>query len=226
MNKMDKMNQDYDSYTMSSLDHIRIKPLLEQIRLNDLTFKFFISGTYWTSTSYDSVQKHNRELRRTIRTFFKDDIRMIFFIEKCREHNGYHRHILLEDASETRWINPTDRMLKFLTEDSEGSSEWVSGSIPSDERKMTLLKKVIGLLPFIPNGKSGLDIRPIHNLEKLTSYCTKQFEFVKPAYEVIDPASSDIDISYFLNHKQDGINWKTRYEAIPPRTHQSLSTTS
>ena len=100
---------------------------------------------------------------------------MIFFIEKCREHNGYHRHILLEDTSETRWINPTDRMLKFLTEDSEGSSEWVSGSIPSDERKMTLLKKVIGLLPFIPNGKSGLDIRPIHNLEKLTSYCTKQF---------------------------------------------------
>ena len=85
MNKMDKMNQDYDSYTMSPLDHIRIKPLLEQIRLNDLTFKFFISGTYWTSTSYDSVQKHNRELRRTIRTFFKDDIRMIFFVEKCRE---------------------------------------------------------------------------------------------------------------------------------------------
>ena len=36
--------KDYDSYEMNILDYTRIKPLLEQIRLNDLSFKFFISS--------------------------------------------------------------------------------------------------------------------------------------------------------------------------------------
>ena len=223
---MNKMNQDYDSYTLNPLDETRIKPLLEQIRLNDLSFKFFISSIYWNSTSYDVVQKHNMEIRRTIRSFFKEDLRMIFFIEKHQEHNGFHRHILLEDAPPMKWMNPTKRMQNFLAEDPEAFFAITLGDGPNDKQKMELLTKVIRLLPFIPNGKSGLDIRPIHNLEKLTAYCTKQFEYVRPAYEVIDPVSSDIDISYILNHKQDGIHWKTRYEAIPPRTHQSLSTAS
>ena len=68
---------------------------------------------------------------------------------------------------------------------------------------MELLNRVIRLLPFIPNGKSGVDIRSIHNLEKLTGYCTKQFEWHRPSYEVIDPVSSDVDVSHYLHYKQN-----------------------
>ena len=52
-------NKDYDSYEINILDYARIKPLLEQIRLNNLSFKFLISSVYWLPTSYDVVQKHN-----------------------------------------------------------------------------------------------------------------------------------------------------------------------
>ena len=83
------MNQDYDSYELNPLDKTRIEPLLEQVKLNDLSFKFFISSVYWTDASYDVVQKHNKEIRRTIRSFFKEDIRMWFFIEKHREGNRF-----------------------------------------------------------------------------------------------------------------------------------------
>ena len=219
------IDKDYDSYELNTLDNTRIQPLLEQIRLNDLSFKFFISSVYWTSTSYDAVQRHNKEIRRTIRSFFKDDIRMWFFIEKHQEHSGFHRHILLEDASSSRWKEPTTRMKHFLMEDPESFFASTLGDGLNDSQKMELLKKVFRLLPFIPNGQSGLDIRPIHNLEKLTGYCSKQFEIVRPAYEVIDPVSSDMDITYLLTHKQDGTHWKPRYEAIPPRPHQSLPRT-
>tara|TARA_B100000073_G_scaffold283676_1_gene244761 strand:+ start:499 stop:1197 length:699 start_codon:yes stop_codon:yes gene_type:complete len=219
------IDKDYDSYVMNILDNTRIQPLLEQIRLNDLSFKFFISSVYWTSTSYDAVQRHNKEIRRTIRSFFKDDIRMWFFIEKHQEHSGFHRHILLEDASSSRWKEPTTRMKHFLMEDPESFFAATLGDGLNDSQKMELLKKVFRLLPFIPNGQSGLDIRHIHNLEKLTGYCSKQFEIVRPAYEVIDPVSSDMDITYLLTHKQDGTHWKPRYEAIPPRPHQSLPRT-
>ena len=106
------IDRDYDSYELNILDNTRIKPLLEQIRLNDLSFKFFISSVYWSPTSYDVVQKHNKEIRRTIRSFFKDDIRMWFFIEKHQEGDRFHRHILLEDASSSRWKNPDQQDAK------------------------------------------------------------------------------------------------------------------
>lgn len=218
-------SKDYDSYEMNILDHTRIKPLLEQVRLNDLSFRFFISSVYWSTTSYDVVQRHNKEIRRTIRSFFKDDIRMWFFIEKHQDGVGFHRHILLEDAPNSRWKNPTTRMQNFLMEDPESFFACTMGNGLNDSQKMELLKKVFRLLPFIPNGQSGLDIRLIHNLEKLTAYCSKQFEFVRPAYEVIDPVSSDMDITYLLDHKQDGTHWKTRHTAIPPRPYRSLQTT-
>lgn len=110
-------------------------------------------------------------------------------------------------------------------EDPESYFACTVGDGLSMQQKMDLLKRVLHLLPFTPNGKSGLDIRPIHNLEKLTSYCTKQFELVLPAYEVIDPVSSDIDISYLLNYKQDGTQWKSRHSLIPPRPYLSQPTT-
>ena len=146
-------DKDYDSYELSILDNTRIQPLLEQIRLNDLSFKFFISSVYWSSTSYDVVQKHNKEIRRTIRSFFKNDIRMWFFIEKHQEGERFHRHILLEDAPSSRWKNPTSRMRNFLMEDPESFFACTLGNGLNDLQKMEILKKVFRLLPFIPNGK-------------------------------------------------------------------------
>ena len=116
-------------------------------------------------------------------------------------------------------------MRNFLMEDPETYFACTVGSGLSIEQKMGLLKKVIHLLPFTPNGKSGLDIRPIHNLEKLTAYCSKQFERVLPAYEVIDPVSSDIDTSFLINYKQDGTEWTPRYENLSQRPHRPLPAT-
>ena len=216
------MNQDYDSYELNPLDHTRIQPLMKEIKSKNLCFKFFISSVYWAPTPYEVVQKHNREIRRTIRSFFKEDIRMWFFIEKHQESNSWHRHILMEDAPTDKWKNPTSRMRNFLMEDPEVYFASTIGTGITSQQKMELLNRVFRVLPFIPNGKSGLDIRPIHNLEKLTAYCSKQFELELPSYEVLDPASSDIDPKHLIHYKQDGTSWKTRHEAVPPRNHHRL----
>lgn len=204
------MHQDYDSYEMNKLDLIRIEPLKKQIRLKNHCFKFFISNVYHHYCSYDLVQKHNREIRRTIRSFFKDDIKMIFFIERCMT-GSFHRHILIEDAAAHRWEYPSSsRMKNFL--DPLDYFSCLSGMGLSDLKKIDLLDRVIRLLPFISNGKKALDIRPIHNHDKLLAYCTKQFEWVLPSYEIIDPASSDVDMEFFIQYKQVGDQWVGRYE--------------
>lgn len=216
------MNQDYDSYELNPLDNTRIQPLLKQIKLNDLCFRFFISSVYWAPTPYEVVQKHNREIRRTIRSFFKENIRMWFFIEKHKESNSWHRHILMEDAPTDKWKNPSSRMRNFLMKDPEIYFASTIGTGITNQQKMEFLNRVLRVLPIIPNGNSGLDIRPIHNLEKLTAYCSKQFEMELPSYEVLDPSSSDIDPKHLIHYKQNGTSWKTRQEAIPPRPYYRL----
>ena len=62
------------------------------------------------------------------------------------------------------------------------------------------------MLPFISNGKKALDIRPIHNLDKLLAYCTKQFEIHHPSYKVIDSASSDIDLVFIFITNRSAIS--------------------
>lgn len=222
MNKSSMKGQDYDSYELNPLDTTRIQPLMKEIKLKNLCFEFFISSVYWSPTPYEVVQRHNREIRRTIRSFFKENIRMWFFIEKHKESNSWHRHILMEDASTDRWKHPTMRMRNFLMNDLEVYFATTIGTGLNSEQKMELLNRVFRLMPFIPNSRSGLDIRSIHNLEKLTAYCTKQFEVVRPAYEVLDPVSSDIDINYLLKHKQDGTHWSSRCEKEPLRSNNSL----
>jgi len=213
------MDRDYDSYELNSIDIARIKPLTNEIKKKDLKFRFFISSVYWKPTPYDVVQKHNKEIRRTIRSFFKEDTRMWFFIEKHLDAStpsfgGFSRHILLEDASASRWSTPSTRMQGFLMKDPEQYFACTIGSGLTDDQKINLLKQLLRKLPFIPNGNSGLDIRLIHNLEKLTAYCSKQFEKVLPSYEVIDPVSSDIDISFLINYRQDGNTYHPRHEGV------------
>jgi len=225
------MDKDYDSYELNSIDIARIKPLTDETKNKDLKFKFFISSVYWKPTPYDVVQKHNKEIRRTIRSFLKEDTRMWFFIEKHLDAStpsfgGFSRHILLEDASASRWRSPSTRMQAMLMKDPEQYFACTIGSGLTDDQKMELLKQLLRKLPFIPNGKSAIDIRPIHNLEKLTAYCSKQFEKVLPSYEVIDPVSSDIEPSFLINYKQDGTEWKLRHKNLSDRTPQSLQKTN
>ena len=58
-------------YELNVLDECRIKPLLKQIQLSDIKPKFFLSSVYPARTSYETAQKHNKEVRRTIRNFYK-----------------------------------------------------------------------------------------------------------------------------------------------------------
>lgn len=224
------MDKDYDSYELNNIDTARIKPLTDEIKEKELNFKYFISSVYWTPTPYDVVQKHNKEIRRTIRSFFKEDVRMWFFIEKHLDAStpsfgGFSRHILLEDAPASRWRSPSTRMQGILMQDVEQYFACIVGDGLTDDQKVELLKKLLRKLPFIPNGQRGLDIRTIHNLEKLTAYCSKQFEKVLPSYEVLDPVSSDIEPSFLINYKQDGTEWKPRHQNISHRTHRSLRPT-
>ena len=91
-------------YELNVLDECRIKPLLKQIQLSDIKPKFFLSSVYPTRTSYETVQKHNKEVRRTIRNFYKSDIRMIFFIEKAISAGfikpGHTSSLIIEDQAE------------------------------------------------------------------------------------------------------------------------------
>lgn len=213
------MNQDYDGYKLNPFDKTRIDPMLNQIETKELSFKFFISSTYCSNTSYGLIEKHNKEIRRTIRTFYKAPIRMWFFIEKHLDpstpnYGGFGRHILIEDAPALTWSNPSSRMRNFLMDSPETYFDCTLGSGITDQQKMELLTKVIRQLPFIPNGRKAIDIRPIHNLEKLVAYCSKQFEWVLPSYQVIDPTSSDIDITPFVELKQNGLQWQPRYETV------------
>ena len=71
--------------------------------------------------------------------------------------------------------------------------------------------KVLKLVPFLRTNKEApLHIEPIDYLEGVVAYCTKQFDWVLPSYEIIDPVSSDVDVSFYLMHKQDGTEWQTR----------------
>ena len=204
-------------YELNVLDECRIKPLLKQIQLSDIKPKFFLSSVYPTRTSYESVQKHNKEVRRTIRNFYKSDIRMIFFIEKhldpeSQNFLGFHRHVLIEDAPEERWKSPAKRMKEFLLNyEPETYFALTLGNGISEQGKIDLLMKVLNLVPFLRTNKEApLHIEPIDYLEGVVAYCTKQFEWVLPSYEIIDPVSSDVDVSFYLIHKQDGTEWQTR----------------
>ena len=213
------MYPDYDSYEMNKLDHMRTKELRKQIKNKDYQFKFFITNVNHYYCSYDLLQKQNKEIRRTIRKFYKLNLKMIFFNERCMD-GKYHRHILIEDATDLRWRYPSKRMNNFLNANER--VHCLAGSGISDSSKINLLDRVIRILPFVSNGKKALDIRPIHNLDKLLAYCTKQFEIHHPSYDVIDSAASDIDPDFYLHNKQIGNQWHPRF-CEDDRSYRSMN---
>ena len=208
-----KILKDYSNYTLTNIDKNRIKPLLELIKDHNINFKYFITISPYSYVPNNDEGKNyiiseNNFLRKKIRKFYKSDIRIWFFIETYSELNGQHsgglhRHMLIEDAPESRWSNPTKDMQEFLLRyDPEGLFELRFNGELSELHKIELLKKVCRLCRQTPNGKQGLDIRPIDDLEKLTGYCTKQIKSVEKSFDVIDEENSDFMNQ--LNLKNDG----------------------
>ena len=193
--------KNYSNYTLNNNDKNRIKGLLDLIKKYDIRFKYFITISPYTYVPNNDAGKNyitneNRFLRKTIRKFYKSNIRMWFFTEthsNLGNHpDGLHRHIMVEDAPEERWKYPTKDMQNFLLKyQPEGWFSLRSATELNDLHKVELLKRVCRLCRQTPNGKQGLDIRPIDDLEKLTGYCTKQIKSVEKSFDVIDAENSD-----------------------------------
>lgn len=73
---------------------------------NNIRFKFFISLNYSSDSKVidlSTVIKDNKNFKFQLRKYFKRPIKCWFFVEKHRKnpklycHNGFHRHILIED---------------------------------------------------------------------------------------------------------------------------------
>ena len=193
--------KNYSNYTLNNNDKNRIKGLLDLIEKYDINFKYFITISPYTYVPNNDAGKNyitneNRFLRKTIRKFYKSNIRMWFFTEthsNVGNHpDGLHRHIMVEDAQPERWKYPTKDMENFLLKyQPEGWFNLRSAADLTDLHKIELLKRVCRLCRQTPNGKQGLDIRPIDDLEKLTGYCTKQIKSVEKSFDVIDAENSD-----------------------------------
>ena len=203
-NKIDlrQLHQDYDSYVLTDKDKTRIKGLKIVTESNELSFKYFITISPYSfiddnGSGREYVSKENLFLRTKIRRFFKSDIKFWFFTEKysdasSKHYGGLHRHILMEDLSSYRWNNPTNSMINFYEKFApEAIFSKMNGEEVSEIHKVELIKRVCRLCNQTPNGKSGLDIRTIHNQEKLLGYCTKQIKTDDDIPAVIDFANSD-----------------------------------
>tara|TARA_B100001996_G_scaffold248603_1_gene192661 strand:- start:611 stop:1261 length:651 start_codon:yes stop_codon:yes gene_type:complete len=203
------MNQFKDNYELSNIERKRVQPLLNQVLERSISFKYFITIPYHhKQTNYNKVIDDNRFLKLKIRRFFKEGLRMIFFVEKhtnpsSKHYLGYHRHILLENIPNEKWISPTPCMKSFLQNISpDALLSCRQNNDQCDLYKEAVLNQVIRLINSVPNGLKGLDVRSIHDLETLLGYCTKQSGLILPASEAIDIFNSDIDCSEFV---KDGL---------------------
>lgn len=218
-----------NEYQLNENDKTRIKPLLKQVETNKFHFKYFVTIVYWyTMREYDKCCLDAFNTRTKLRSFFKSGIRTWFFIEKHtdpteKNYGGFHLHMLLEDPADA-WEMPSTRMLKWMgLEPITEGPETLLKSTPDEQQKMDLVKKVIQRLQqkHISQGKKGVDVRKIYDLERCLSYCSKQFERFLPSYKVIAP-SSDIDLKPFLKFKQNGLQYQTRKDTILERVDKPL----
>tara|TARA_B100000085_G_scaffold244991_1_gene237841 strand:- start:415 stop:1086 length:672 start_codon:yes stop_codon:yes gene_type:complete len=215
--------QDY-SRDLNVLDQVRIRPYKKEILKKELKFKYFATLDYPTRIfNYNKVISDNRILKEESRSFFGEKVKSLWFIEK---HTGngafagaYHRHLLLED------VPLTSRSVQsyLLRSDPEALfAVQMCGEI-SDESKIRLLEYFFSSSKQTANSHRGVRVLKIQsNFDRVLAYCTKQNERFHPAYEVLDPTSSDIDASYLLQYKQDGTEWKTRPLELSARPRRNL----
>ena len=200
-----------------------IKELLNnQIQHLGIKFKYFgtINSSY-KQTNIHRVRCRHRELRNSIRRFYNEPIRFFFFVERhdtpgLSHHGGLHTHFLMEDCSPDRWKCPSKRMEQFLAEkDPEALFSALSGSEPSDESKVALLKRVVRMVPGVPLGWNGVDIQVINDQEGILRYCSKQAGKQLPATDVIDETNSDIDLDLYWHDWNEYSKQHHRHEVLP-----------
>ena len=205
--------------------------VLEHIRSNSISYKYLLTCEYfYKQKDYNKVLLDNKHLRKTIRRFYKDNIKMMFFVEKhtdpdSNHYGGYHRHILIEDASSSRWLEPSTAMTNFMLKLDEAAAFGMKMRLaePTPELKGKLLCKVArDLNHAVSNGYLGTDVRPVSEerggISGLVEYLTKQLDIFHPAYELIDVSNSDIDPKPLLK-LYDAANKVNRYKNVFTRTH-------
>lgn len=210
-------------YQLNDIDKTRIQPLLCEVTSNSINLKYLVTIDYWfPMRNYNRVIQDTKEDRKLLRSFFKSDIRLIGFIEKHTnpEHanfGGYHRHYLVSEIPAERWLKPTPRMENWMLNlDPEMVFSVRFGVLPTPQQQMDLVKAVLTKLhsSSVSQGRMGVDVREIYDLEGVLSYCSKQFEHYHPSYEVIAP-NSDINLKHFIEKKQYGTTYCNRQETIP-----------
>ena len=177
--------------------------LLKQLELLDIDFKYWVTIPWsYKQRNMDRVHRRHRELRRSLRAFYKEPIKIWFFNEihtdkASRHFGGYHSHLLIEDCSPNRWKCPSRRMERFLSEkDPEALFSALSGETVSDDSKRGLLKRILQLSPLVPSGSLGVVIKPIHDIHGLVGeYCLKQVDKELSISEVIDLFNSDLNLN-------------------------------
>ena len=195
--------------------------LHNQIQHLDIKFKYFGTiNSHYKQTNIHRVRSRHRELRNSIRRFYNEPIRFFFFVERHDKpglslHGGLHTHFLMEDCSPERWRCPSKRMERFLEEkDPEALFLALSGSEPSDESKVALLKRVVRMVPGVPLGWNGVDIQVINDQEGILRYCSKQAGKQLPATEVIDETNSDIDLDLYWHDWNEYSKQHHRHEVL------------
>lgn len=190
--------------------------LLNHIKDNGITFKYLLTCDYfYKQKDYNKVLLDNKHLRRTIRKLYKDDIRMLFIIEKhtkpeSNHFGGYHRHVLVEDASKDRWLDPSSGMMTLMLnlDPAAAFGMKMAKETPAPEVKEKLLAKATrDFNQSVPNGYLGTDVKPVTEarggITGVIHYLTKQVDQFHPAYEVVDVANSRMDAKPLLQLYQD-----------------------
>ena len=217
---LSKINQDYDSYVLSNDDRNRIKPLINVLRTQGISFKYFITiSPYNFIPDNDNGRRYcsneNKFLKTKIKRFYKSPIKFLIFTEKyvnpeTKHFGGLHRHFLMEEIPEGRWKYPTNSMINFLEKFApEVIFSQKFGEVISQLHKEELLKRVCRLCNQTPTGHKGIDIRPVHNQEKLVGYCTKQMKSKDDFDMVVDIENSDNFTD--LDRKSNGLFLKSSY---------------
>ena len=165
-------------YTLDDIDKKRIRSLLDEIDDKSIKFKYFITLNYDTRvTDIAQVWEDNRHLKKLLRFYFKRPVNFLFTTEKHLDnpesyfYNSYHRHILMEGIKGVHH-NKIKHILRH------------HHSIATDTKY-----------------RKGCDIKPIEDLNLITSYITKQIDYSSLSKNetkyIIDSKNSDIGKNHY-----------------------------
>ena len=162
-------------YILTNQNKKRIRPLLDDIKEKNINFKYFLTIDYWWKMIDDiRILEDNKHLRKLLRKFFKRPIRFFFSNEK---------HLSNSDSPVFLGYHR-----HILMED-----------VP--DVKMRDIDRVIRRHHHsTPNGKCGLDIKLVTDLDLVTSYMTKQIDYPQlniDRTKVIDVVNSDIGQNHY-----------------------------